>query len=167
MSLSASMLPEIELELAKTRETLARIPTDLLDWQPHDKSGSFGWMAGHLANLPHWGLITLTTSELDLAVTPPAPNALSTEEALETFDSNREGFLGAMRAASDDDLMQPWRLVYQGRELFKMPRVAVVRSMVVNHIIHHRGQLTIYLRLNNIFLPALYGPSADEGLIQP
>jgi uncharacterized damage-inducible protein DinB len=167
MSLSAAMLPEIELELEKTRQTLARIPNNRLDWQPHDKSGSFGWLAGHLANLPHWGLISLTTPELNLAVTPPAPNALSTEEAVEMFESNRDKFLDAFRAASDQTLLEPWRLTYHDKELFNMPRVAVIRTMVINHLIHHRGQLSVYLRLNDIPLPALYGPSADEGQIQP
>lgn len=160
------MLPELEDELAKTRDTLARIPTDRLDWQPHPKSGSFGWMAGHLANLPHWGLMTLTTSDLELADTPPAPNAVSTDDALASFDRNVAAFLEALKAASDESLQENWRLVYKGAELFNMPRIAVIRGMVMNHIIHHRGQLTVYLRLNELPLPALYGPSADEGKIE-
>lgn len=163
MTISASMIPELENELAKTRDTLARVPSDKLDWTPHPKSGSFGWMAGHLANLPHWGLMTLTTSELVLEETPPAPNAVSTADALETFDKNTAAFLQALAQASDETLHEEWRLSYMGRELFKMPRVGVIRGMVMNHIIHHRGQLTLYLRLNGIPLPALYGPSADEG----
>ena len=160
------MLPELENELAMTRDALARVPTDMLDWQPHPRSGSFGWMAGHLANLPHWGLMTLTTPELELADTPPPPNAASTEEALASFDQNVAAFLEALRGASDERLHENWRLIYKGKELFKMPRIAVIRGMVMNHIIHHRGQLTIYLRLNELPLPALYGPSADEGKIE-
>ena len=123
-------------------------------------------MAGHLANLPHWGLMTLTTPALELADTPPAPNAVSTEDALAAFDRNVAAFLEALKSASDESLQENWRLVYKGNELFNMPRVAVIRSMVMNHIIHHRGQLTIYLRLNELPLPALYGPSADEGQIE-
>jgi len=160
------MLPELEIELAKTRDTLARVPTEKLDWQPHERSGSFGWMVGHLANLPHWGLMTLTTPNLELADTPPPPNAESIEEALESFDKNVAAFMQALKAATDETLLENWRLVYKGKELFNMPRVAVIRSMVMNHIIHHRGQLTVYLRLNELPLPALYGPSADEGKVE-
>lgn len=163
MSLSDSLMPELEIELAKTRDALARIPTEKLDWQPHEKSSNLAWMAGHLANLPHWGLMTLTTPDIELADTPPAPNAESTEDALDTFDRNVAAFKTALEGASDETLLANWRLVYKGQELFNMPRMAVIRSMVLNHIIHHRGQLTVYLRLNDIPVPALYGPSADEG----
>ncbi|MBI1355607.1 MAG: damage-inducible protein DinB [Acidobacteria bacterium] len=163
MSLAQSLLPELEQELANTRKTLERVPTDQLGWKPHEKSGTFAWMAGHLANLPMWGAMTLTTDELDLSDTPAAPQAESTAWALETFDKNAETFKQALLEAGDDKMLANWKLIYKGQELFNMPRIAVLRSMVINHLIHHRGQLTMYLRLRDIPVPALYGPSADEG----
>jgi len=167
MSLSAAMLPELDQEMAKTRTTLERIKEEMFDWKPHEKSFSFGDMANHLARLPGWGAETLNSDSLDLdpetsGFSPPPPDE-TLEGVLATFDQNVAEFRTALAKAGDQDLVVEWSLFNAGEKLFTMPRVAVIRGMILNHIIHHRGQLTVYLRLNELPVPALYGPSADEG----
>ncbi|MBI4904598.1 MAG: DinB family protein [Acidobacteria bacterium] len=167
MSISASLLPEFDQEMANTRKTLERVPTDKFTYKPHPKSGEMIWLAGHVANLLSWATMTMTTTELDLSpdgkpYTPP-PSPATAEELLALFDTNRDKARAAIAAAADDDYMIGWSLLMTGKTLFTMPRIAVLRSFVINHMIHHRAQLTMYLRLNDIAVPALYGPSADEG----
>lgn len=165
--IAQSLLPEIDQEAANTRKTLERVPDDKFGWKPHEKSGTFGWMAGHLANLPGWGQMTLESDHLD--VNPPdgqrmqLPKPENREAVLAVFDKALAGFRAAVEGASDAAMMQPWTLLSGGKTLWTMPKIAVIRGMVMNHIVHHRGQLTVYLRLNEIPVPALYGPSADEG----
>jgi len=166
MSIAASLLPELDQEMANTRRTLDRIPDELFGWKPHEKSFSMMEMANHLARLPGWGASTLATESLDLdpekgEFVPPPP-AESIAEVLAAFDESAAGFRAALEQAGDDDFMEPWTLLNGGQELFTMPRLAVLRGMVLNHMVHHRGQLTVYLRLNDLPVPALYGPSADE-----
>ena len=166
MNLSASILPELDQEMAKTRTTLERVPGDEFDWKPHEKSFSFKEMANHLARLPGWGAATLSTESLDLdpekgEFVPPPP-VDTPEEVLSAFDKSVADFRNALESASDEEMLKPWTLLNGGQELFTMPRIAVIRGMILNHIIHHRGQLTLYLRLNDLPVPALYGPSADE-----
>jgi uncharacterized damage-inducible protein DinB len=161
------MLPEFDQEMAKTRTTLERVPDEKFDWKPHEKSFSFMEMANHLARLPEWGTATLTSDSLDLdpekgEFVPPPPGETA-EEVLALFDQAVAAFRSALEGAGDEDLMKPWTLYYGGQELFTMPRLAVIRGMILNHLLHHRGQLTVYLRLNDLPVPALYGPSADEG----
>ncbi len=166
MSIAAAMLPELDQEMANTRKTLERVPEDKFDWKPHEKSFSFGEMANHLARLPGWGTATLTTDSMDLDpekgefVPPPPVDTL--EGVLAAFDESVAEFKAVLEGVSDEDFMKHWTLLNGGQELFSMPRVAVVRAFVLNHVYHHRGQLTVYLRLNDLPLPALYGPSADE-----
>lgn len=167
MSMSAGMLAEFDREMSNTRVTLERVTDELLGWKPHDRSFSFHEMANHIARLPGWGTATLTRTSLDLnpdmgEFTPPPP-ADSVEDILDSFDKNVVAFRSALEAATDEELMVPWTLLHSGDEIFTMPRIAVLRGMILNHIIHHRGQLTVYLRLNELPVPALYGPSADEG----
>ncbi len=166
MSLSASLLPEFDQEMAKTRTTLERVPGEKFDWKPHERSFSFMELANHLARLPGWGAATLTTDSMDLdpekgEFVPPPP-AESPEGLLAVFDESVAEFRGALEGATDEDFMQPWTLLHGGEEIFSMPRIAVIRGFVLNHLFHHRGQLTVYLRLNELPVPALYGPSADE-----
>jgi len=166
MSIAAAFLPEFDQEMAKTRDTLERVPQDKFSWKPHEKSFSFMEMANHLARLPGWGAATLTTESMDLdpesgGYVPPAP-VDTPEEVLKVFDESVAQFRTALEAMADEEMMKPWTLHFGGNEIFSMPRVAVVRAMILNHILHHRGQLTVYLRLNDLPLPALYGPSADE-----
>ncbi len=166
MSLSAFMLPEFDMEMAKTRTTLERVPVEKFDWKPHEKSFSLMEMANHLARLPEWGTATLTTESMDLdpekgEFVPPPP-VHTPEEILALFDDGVAKFRAALEASGDGEMMKQWTLLQGGKELLSMPRVAVIRGLILNHMIHHRGQLTVYLRLNDLPLPALYGPSADE-----
>jgi len=167
MSLSQGLLPEFDQEMAKTRSVLARIPMDHYDWKPHEKSFSMGDLANHVARMVGWGLATMTTEALDYAPVdgeaPEPPIARSTDTLLELFDGSVAGFRTAVEGASDDDFMAPWTLQAGGQDLFTMPRGVVIRSFILNHIVHHRAQLTVYLRLNDVPVPGLYGPSADEG----
>ena len=167
MSLSSSLLPEFDQEMANTRRALERVPREEFDWTPHEKSYSFMELANHLARLPGWGAATVRTDSLDLdpamgEFVPPAPRE-DPEGVLAVFDESVADFRAALEAASDESLLEPWTLFRSGIALLTMPKLAVVRGLVLNHIIHHRGQLTVYLRLNDIPVPALYGPSADEG----
>jgi uncharacterized damage-inducible protein DinB len=166
MSISASLLPELDQEMAKSRKVLERVPMDRFDWKPHEKSFSLGELSNHVARLLGWGLETLSTDSLDLAPeggeveTPPVVR--TTEGLLATFDEGANAFRGAIEKASDEAFLTPWTLSMAGEALFTLPRVAVIRNMILNHMVHHRGQLTVYLRLNEVAVPALYGPSADE-----
>ncbi len=167
MALSDMLLPELDQEMANTRKTLERIPDDKLDWTPHAKSMSFRGLATHLANMPRWATMTVTEDSFDMAPDDGSEPVReepvdSVEDALAKLDENTAAARAAIAGASDEALMQPWAFLKGGQEVFKMPRLAVLRSMVINHIIHHRGQLTVYLRLNDLPLPPLYGPSADE-----
>ena len=167
MGLAATLLPEFDQEMANTRKCLERVPEDKLDWKPHDKSMSFGEITTHMANLLSWTTLMIEQDSFDIA--PPGEDpprvdpAGSLESALAMFDKNVAVAHTAMEGASDELLLAPWTLLMGGNEVFKMPRVAVFRTMIMNHMIHHRAQLGVYLRLNDVALPAMYGPSADEG----
>ena len=154
--------------MANTRRALERVPEDRLGWQPHPKSWSMGNLATHLANLPSWTNIAVKENQLDLApggVEPPRlPPAASRQELLQRFDENVKAARACLADASDPELLAPWTLLRAGTALFTMPKVGVLRSFVFNHIVHHRGQLTVYLRLNDVPVPSLYGPSADEAV---
>ena len=166
MAFSDTLLPEFDHEMAGARKTLERVPEDRFEWRPHPKSGAMGWLAGHLANIPEWGTLTIARDELDLAPggkpmeqqPPPASRA----DLLAAFDRKAAEARAAIAGASDEELMKPWSLLQNGKALFTMPKLTVLRSFVLNHLIHHRAQLGVYLRLNDVPVPALYGPSADE-----
>jgi len=166
MSISAALLPEFDQEMTNTRKALERVPDDKFDWKPHEKSMALGGLATHLANLPSWTVYTINQDSLDLA--PPGgepfvtPLANSREEVLEAFDKNVAAARAAIAGASDEELLKPWSLLSGGNMLMTLPKIAVLRGFVMNHIIHHRGQFTVYLRLNDIPVPSIYGPSADE-----
>ena len=166
MAVKDTLLPEFDMEMDNTRRTLERVPDDEFSWKPHDKSGTLGWMAGHIANLPVWAVMTMKQDSLDLAPAsgplPAMPKAANRKELLDIFDKNRAEARAALAAADDAAYAKPWALLMGGKELFREPRAAVLRRMVLNHLIHHRGQLTIYLRLLDVPVPGLYGPSADE-----
>jgi uncharacterized damage-inducible protein DinB len=166
MPLSQSLLPEFDHEMANTRRALERVPEDKFAWKPHDKSMTLGRLASHVAELAGWVEPTLQSESLDVAP-PGAPPyqpkiAASRTELLQQFDKNVAQARAAIAAAPDPAWMVPWTLLSGGQPMFTLPRIAVLRAMVMNHMIHHRGQLSVYLRLNNVPVPALYGPSADE-----
>jgi uncharacterized damage-inducible protein DinB len=163
MKVSDALLPEFDQEMANTRKTLERVPMNNYEWQPHAKSFNMGRLATHVAQLPSWTHVTLNSDELDLAAGYDQPKPQTNQELLDLFDSNAAEARKALEGASDDSYFKPWTLRMGDRVIFTMPKIAVIRSMVMNHIIHHRAQLTVYLRLNDIPVPGLYGPSADEG----
>jgi uncharacterized damage-inducible protein DinB len=148
--------------MTTTRKLIERVPEDRLDWKPHPKSTALGGLATHVANLPNWGSITVNETELDLAGTPPAEPARTRAELLARFDANVSAARAALASKSDAELMVPWTLKKAGQKIFSMPRVGVWRSFVISHLVHHRGQLSVYLRMNDVPLPSIYGPSADE-----
>lgn len=166
MPLRDMFLPEFDHEMAGVRKTLERVPDDRLNFKPHDKSSTMQALASHLANIPGWVEVTLKQDDLDFA--PPGgepfktPQARSTKELLSFFDANLSRARAALAEADDEVFHQQWALKFGGQEIFKMPKMAVLRSFVFNHAIHHRAQLGVYLRLNDKPVPSLYGPSADE-----
>jgi len=166
MALNEALLPEFDQEMAGTRKSLERVPDDKFDWKPHAKSMTIRQLTVHLALFPSWMIETLQKTEFDYAPVgaPPyePPPINSRKELLETFDRDLAKAREALKAASDEQLMATWTLLAGGKTIFTMPRIAVLRGMCMNHMIHHRAQLGVYLRLNDIPLPALYGPSADE-----
>ena len=165
MSISQALLPEFDHEMANTRKTLERTPDEKWTWKPHDKSGQMGWLVTHLANLPGWGADVLTSESFDFAPggkMVEMPKATDTKDALAIFDKNVAAARAALVAATDEQLMKSWSLLQNGEPIFTMPRVAVIRSMIMNHSIHHRAQLGVYFRLNGVPVPGNYGPTADE-----
>lgn len=149
--------------MALTRRVLERVPGDALAWKPHEKSYSLGGLAAHLAQLPHWGPDIVERSEYDFATAGPAAEPPATPEGLlASFDTHVADARRALEARSDAEFEAPWVLKRGGHVLWSMPRIAAIRHLLIHHMVHHRGQLTVYLRLRNVPLPPLYGPSADE-----
>jgi uncharacterized damage-inducible protein DinB len=161
MSIADSLLPEFDQEMATTRRLLERVPSDKGAWKPHPKSFPLGHLAQLVSWMPGWITNTLRSTELDLAKAG-GYSFETTETLLRVFDQNVRGARDALRTAKDADLSVPWSLKHGARVLFTAPRGVVVRTHI-NHLIHHRGQLTVYLRLNDVPLPSIYGPTADEG----
>jgi uncharacterized damage-inducible protein DinB len=164
MSYADTLLPEFDQEMANTRKVLERIPDDKLDWQPHPKSHTIGWNANHVADIPNWLVMVLNTPSLDIAPVGgqayTSPELTRGKEILELFDRNVAVARKAITEAKD--VSSPWSLLQAGKPIFTMPRTAVIRSMVLNHLMHHRAHLLVYLRLNDIPVPGMYGPSGDE-----
>ena len=167
MKINEALLPEFDQEMANTRKTLERVPDDKLGWKPHPKSFAMGPLATHIATMTGWTVDVVQKDSFDIA--PPGappyqePVAASRKELLETFDKNVTAARAAIAGASDERMVASWSLLKGGTTLFTMPRIVCIRSFVMNHCIHHRAQLGVYLRLNDIPVPAIYGPSADEG----
>jgi len=166
MGFAQMLLPEFDQEMAGVRRTLEHLPEDKFDWRPHPKSGTMGWLASHLATLPTLAVRTIEKESFEIAPAgqpPSGPPKLKTrQEVLETFDTNRDAARAAIAGASDEHLMKTWTLFFNGKTIFALPRVAVLRGPFMNHAIHHRAQLGVHLRLNDVPVPGLYGPSADE-----
>jgi uncharacterized damage-inducible protein DinB len=163
MSISDSLLPEFDMEMANTRRALERVPMDKADWKPHPKSMALGRLATHLAELPGWVVTTVGSDELDFSTGYNPPKAETTADLLALFDRNVSAARAALAGASDEVWHKPWTLRNGDHKIFTLPKIAVHRTFTMNHVIHHRGQLTVYLRLNDVPVPSIYGPSADEG----
>jgi uncharacterized damage-inducible protein DinB len=167
MTISEAILPEFDHEMANIRRTLERVPDDKLAWKPHPKSFTMGALAQHLASMVGWTKEAMTLDSFDVA--PPGappyqpPPVNSRQDILDIFDKGSAAARAALASASDEQMLKPWSLLNGGKAMFTMPRIAVYRSFVMNHSIHHRAQLGVYLRLNDIPVPSIYGPSADEG----
>lgn len=163
-TLGAAFLAELEQEAKVAREVLSRVPADKFDWKPHDKSMSFGKLASHVAEMVSWTGPTLDHPELDFAKMDYKPfEPKTTQELLEFFDKNLAEAVQVLNNMTDDRFMESWSLRNGEKIYFTMPKIVAMRSFVMNHIVHHRGQLSVYLRLNDIAVPSMYGPSADEG----
>jgi uncharacterized damage-inducible protein DinB len=166
VSIAQSILPEFDQEMAGTRRTLERIPDHKLDWKAHPKSNTIGWVGSHLAEIP--GLVESWLTKDAWDVNPAGgepsrtPMLQSRQQMVQVFDQNVTTARRIISTTSDDVFAKDWSLLWQGNTIFTMPRLAVLRSFVLNHTIHHRAILTVYLRLNDIPVPALYGPSGDE-----
>lgn len=163
MAVKDALLAEYDHEMGTTRRLLERIPDDKLAWKPHEKSMALGELASHLGNIPNWAGLILNASSFDLAEAPAnLEPKTSRADVLALFDDSTKKTRGLMDK-SDAEYAAPWSLKRDGQDMFSMPRIAAFRSFVLNHTIHHRGQLSVYLRLNEIPVPPIYGPTADEG----
>jgi len=163
MSISQILIHEFDQEMANTRKTLERIPEHNLGYKPHEKSMPLDRLAGHIAQLPTWGTTTLTTESMDMDPASYQPLvATSRAQVLGAFDENVAALRKHIANTTDQAFLADWSMSVKGKQFMTMPRFGVIRSMVINHMIHHRAQLGVYLRLNNIEVPGMYGPSADE-----
>jgi uncharacterized damage-inducible protein DinB len=166
MSLADLLLPEFDEEMASTRRILERIPDGKTAWQPHPRSMTLGRLATHLAEIPSWTVNSLTRDELDFA--PPGgppfqPKTLaSTAEILQLFDQNVVAARKVLAAAPDAEFTKPWTFKRAGQAIWTRPKHDVFRRMGMSHLVHHRAQLGVYLRLQEVAIPGMYGPSADE-----
>jgi len=163
MAIKDGLLAEFDHEMGKTRKLLERVPEEKLSWKPHARSMSLGGLGTHLANIPYWGGTIMSDAFFDLAVSPPnVEEKRSRTDILAAFDENTKQTRASLDK-TDGEMMAPWALRRGAHEMFSIPRVAAFRTFVLYHMVHHRGQLSVYLRLNDVPVPAIYGPSADEG----
>ena len=165
MALKDALLPEFDHEMGTTRRLLDRAPEAAFAWKPHSKSMSLGELSSHIANIPTWCGAIVGAAVMDLATMPedarPKP-ATSHADLLARFDSNVAAAREKLASVTDSEMLAPWTLKQGDHEVFTLPRAAALRSFIMNHSIHHRGQLSVYLRLNDVPLPSIYGPTADE-----
>ena len=165
MALKDALLPEFDHEMGTTRRVLERTPGDKLAWKPHEKSMSLGELAAHLANIPYWMDAILQNTVFDIAAAGPDTRPRMPESVdwvLGDFDTKVKAARSGLASTGDAEMLTPWTFKHGDQEIFTMPRIAAIRSFVMNHSIHHRGQLSVYLRLNNVPVPPMYGPTADE-----
>jgi uncharacterized damage-inducible protein DinB len=160
-SLMEPILQEFRDEMPATRRLLERVPQEKLGWKPHAKSRSLGELATHIANIPGMAEKIATTEEFSPSTAPPAPMA-TVEEIRAAFEKNARAGEAALSGLSDDAAQAEWRFVFRGKEIFRRPRAAALRTNLLNHLYHHRGQLSVYLRLLDVPVPVVYGPTADE-----
>ncbi|NNE98878.1 MAG: hypothetical protein HKN25_07645 [Pyrinomonadaceae bacterium] len=154
---------EMEHEAGIARKLLERVPEDKFEWQPHEKSMTLGRLAGHVAETFEWTGATIMQDVLDFAEMDYKPEpATSSAGLLEKFDTNIKAAIEILNGVSDEDIMKNWTMKDGDKTYMTMPKAAVMRGFVMNHMVHHRGQLSVYLRLLDIPVPQIYGPSADE-----
>lgn len=167
MSLNQTFIAELQHEAASTRKMLANIPHDKNSWAPHEKSMKLGALAAHVAELAGWITMTMNTDELDFAKFDYKPYiAESTEDLVKFHDEKVAEAAATLERCNDADFMKPWTLRRGDHIMFTMPKVAVLRSFAMSHLYHHRGQLSVYLRMLDVPIPGMYGPSADDIAVQ-
>jgi uncharacterized damage-inducible protein DinB len=162
MALNKAIIAELEHEAAGTRRVINNLPEENLDWRPHEKSYTIGYLAQHVTQLPVWVVMTIKHPELDLSKGFDRKKAQTKADILALFEEHLATAKEALQNVSDEEMEEKWTLRNGDHVIFTLPKKIVLRYMVLNHIVHHRGQLTVYLRLLNIPVPGLYGPSADE-----
>lgn len=164
MSISDALLPEFDHEISTTRKLLERVPEDKWDWTPHEKSMKLGKLACHVAETPQFAVAVSKTDSMDFAKGGYQQiDASGRQQLLEAFDKLAGEARAAIAGLNDENMVTPWAMLYDGNPVMKMPKVGVLRTAMMNHMIHHRGQLSVYLRLTGVPVPSIYGPSADEG----
>jgi len=162
MAFSQTLLPEFDEEMKNTRKMLEAVPDGRFDYKPHPKSMTLGQLATHVAQMPSWAATTLDVEVLEFGPDFKPQLASSRDELLEMFDKGVADARPKIAAASDADWQKTWTLKFAGKTMLSMPRAAIMRSTVLNHMVHHRAQLGVYLRLNEVAIPGMYGPSADD-----
>jgi uncharacterized damage-inducible protein DinB len=164
MALIDSLLPEFDREMGLTRRVLDRVPDAHFEWRPHPTSVTLGRLAEHLCEMPQWAAITMTQDGIEMTTQrPPGYQRPANREAvLAMFDANLKTGRANLVAKTDAEFAAPWKLTAGGKEVFTMPKAAVMRNFVLNHMVHHRGQMVVYLRMLGVPVPSIYGPSADE-----
>ena len=163
MRIAETILPEFDREMATTRRMLERFPADKVEWRPHETCMTLGRLAGHVAELAGWVIPTMNQDKLEMDPDRYTPNIVkSAADAVKQFDETVKTARAAIAGAGDETFMKPWTFVARGQTIFTMPKIAVYRSFVMNHLIHHRGQLAAFYRIAGVPVPSLYGPSKDE-----
>jgi uncharacterized damage-inducible protein DinB len=165
MGMIDGYLPEFDREMGTTRRLLERVPFDNPEWQPHPKSMSLLKLSTHIADIPNFAVRAMTGTSFDAAAPrEPRPTVTSAAELVARFDANVAAARETLVGKTDPELLVPWKLLANGKEIFTLPRVGVLRSLCLNHISPHRGQLSVSLRLRDVSRPSIYGPSADEAM---
>jgi uncharacterized damage-inducible protein DinB len=164
MAIIDALLPEFDREMGLTRRALERVPDGQFDWRPHPTSVTLGRLAEHLTEMPHWATIAMTEDGIEMTTQrPPDYVRPATRDAvLAQFDNSLKTGRANVVNKTDAEFAAPWTLRAGGKEVFTMPKIAVMRNFVLNHMIHHRGQLLVYLRMLGVPVPSIYGPSGDE-----
>ena len=164
MPLIEALLPEFDREMGQTRKVLDRVPDGQFDWRPHPTSVALGRLAEHLAEMPLWATTTMAQGGIDMMTLRPAEYKSPTNrtEVLAMFDANLKAARPQVANKTDSEFDAPWTLKAGGKQVFTMPKASVMRSFVINHMVHHRGQMTVYLRMLGVKIPSIYGPSGDE-----
>ena len=164
MPLIDALLPEFDREMGQTRKVLDRVPEGQFDWRPHPTSMTLGRLAEHLAEMPQSATIAMAQDGIEMTTArPPDYRSPATRaEVLAMFDANLRTGRGHLVNKTDGEFDAPWTLTAGGKQMFTMPKATVLRVFVINHMVHHRGQMTVYLRMLGVPIPSIYGPSGDE-----
>ncbi len=162
MSMIQALVAELAHEAQSTLKMLESIPSDRLSWKPHEKSMTLGRLGDHIAEIPGWADPILSMDTLDVATFPPATEPTATDQIVDKFNASLKTWNETTATTTDADLANGWKMVHGETELVNMPKGQVLRVWVLNHLIHHRGQLSVYLRLHDVPIPPIYGPTADH-----